>query len=52
MVAGKESRLGRRVRSFLFPQPVQDQTTVPLAPTEQAEAVEAMLRRAIARRNR
>jgi len=51
-VAGKESRLGRRARSFLFPQQVLDQAVVPLAPTEQAEAVESMLRRAIARRNR
>jgi FkbM family methyltransferase len=53
VVAGKDSRLGRRVRSFLFPQQaVLDQSIAPLAPTEQAAAVEFMLRRAIARRSR
>jgi FkbM family methyltransferase len=50
-ISGKDSRLGRRVRSFLFPQQVLDQAIAPLAPTEQAEAVESMLRRAVARRN-
>jgi len=51
-VANQDSRLGRRVRSFLFPQAAREQTQTPLAPTEQAAVVEMMLRRAIDRHDR
>jgi FkbM family methyltransferase len=48
-IVGPESMLGRRIRTFLFPQPVNP-LVPPLELSEQAAAVNATLRRMIARR--
>ncbi|WNL45550.1 FkbM family methyltransferase [Dyella sp. BiH032] len=48
-IVGPESMLGRRIRTFLFPQPVNP-LVAPLELSEQAAAVNAMLKRVIARR--
>lgn len=48
-IVGPESMLGRRIRTFLFPQPVNP-LVAPLELSEQAAAVNVMLKRVIARR--